>query len=66
MPPILAALYTFPRMNVLSIRALAQIGPVEKGRAPRPLYNSIQSAKYCNLIGQSSTTELNYIVVCPQ
>ena len=30
------------------------------------LYNSIQSAKYCNLIGWSSATELNYIVVCPR
>jgi len=26
-------------------------------------YNPIQSAKYCNLIGQSRATELDYIVV---
>src|SRR5258708_38719502 len=29
-------------------------------------YNPIQSAKYCNLIGWSRATELNYIVKCPQ
>ncbi|KAH9955949.1 hypothetical protein BJV74DRAFT_465677 [Russula compacta] len=29
-------------------------------------YNPIQSAKYCNLIGQSRVTELDYIVKCPQ
>src|SRR5260221_12477878 len=29
-------------------------------------YNPIQSAKYCNLIGWSRATELDYIVKCPQ
>jgi len=29
-------------------------------------YKPIQSAKYCNLIGQLRATELDYIVKCPQ